>query len=103
MIRRPFPVRFGIGIPDPERFNWPSVSQVPAEHLLIERAFRLTLSAPEMTVLVGGLRVLKANAGQSNLGVFTKRPETLTNDFFVNLLVKNLDRFDLAGGLGSVG
>jgi catalase-peroxidase len=60
--------------------------QVPAEHLLIERAFRLTLSAPEMTVLVGGLRVLKANAGQSNHGVFTNQPETLTNDFFVNLL-----------------
>jgi catalase-peroxidase len=60
--------------------------QVPAEHLLIERALRLTLSAPEMTVLVGGLRVLKANAGQSNYGVFTKRPEALTNDFFVNLL-----------------
>jgi catalase-peroxidase len=60
--------------------------QVPAEYLLIERALRLTLSAPEMTVLVGGLRVLKANAGQSNHGVFTNRPETLTNDFFVNLL-----------------
>ena len=60
--------------------------QVPAEHLLIERAFRLTLSAPEMTVLVGGLRVLNANAGQSDYGVFTKRPGTLTNDFFVNLL-----------------
>ncbi len=60
--------------------------EVPAEHLLIERAFRLTLSAPEMTVLVGGLRVLKANAGQSDYGVFTKRPGTLTNDFFVNLL-----------------
>jgi len=59
---------------------------VPAEHLLIERAFRLTLSAPEMTVLIGGLRVLKANAGQSDHGVFTKQPETLTNDFFVNLL-----------------
>ncbi len=59
---------------------------VPAEHLLIERAVRLTLSAPEMTVLVGGLRVLKANAGQSDYGVFTKRPGTLTNDFFVNLL-----------------
>ena len=59
---------------------------VPAEHLLVERAFRLTLSAPEMTVLLGGLRVLKANAGQSNVGVFTRRPETLTNDFFVNLL-----------------
>ena len=60
--------------------------EVPAEHLLIERAFRLTLSAPEMTVLVGGLRVLNANAGQSERGVFTKRPGTLTNDFFVNLL-----------------
>ncbi|NIV46319.1 MAG: catalase-peroxidase, partial [Gammaproteobacteria bacterium] len=45
-----------------------------------------TLTAPEMTVLVGGMRVLNANAGQSELGVFTKRPETLTNDFFVNLL-----------------
>ena len=48
--------------------------QVPAEHLLIERAFRLTLSAPEMTVLIGGLRALNANTGQSNVGVFTKRP-----------------------------
>src|SRR6187401_2677927 len=60
--------------------------EVPAEHLLVERAHRLTLSAPEMTVLVGGLRVLKVNAGQGDHGVFTKRPETLTNDFFVNLL-----------------
>ncbi len=60
--------------------------EVPAEHLLIERAFRLTLSAPEMTALVGGLRVLKVNAGQGECSVFTKRPETLTNDFFVNLL-----------------
>jgi catalase-peroxidase len=59
---------------------------VPAEHLLIERAFRLTLTAPEMTVLVGGLRVLGANAGQSTAGVFTKQPGALTNDFFVNLL-----------------
>jgi catalase-peroxidase len=59
---------------------------VPAEHLLIERAFRLTLSAPETTVLVGGLRALKVNAGQSMHGVFTDRPGTLTNDFFVNLL-----------------
>jgi catalase-peroxidase len=58
----------------------------PAEHLLIERAVMLTLSAPEMTVLVGGMRVLNANTRQSNVGVFTKRPETLTNDFFVNLL-----------------
>ena len=60
--------------------------QVPAEHLLIERALMLTLSAPELTVLVGGLRVLNANAGQSRVGVFTMQPETLTNDFFVNLL-----------------
>jgi catalase-peroxidase len=60
--------------------------EVPAEHLLIERAFRLTLSAPEMTVLVGGLRVLGANAGQPSAGVFTKQPGALTNDFFVNLL-----------------
>jgi catalase-peroxidase len=59
---------------------------VPAEHLLIERACRLTLSAPEMTVLLGGLRALNANTGQSNLGVFTRKPGTLTNDFFVNVL-----------------
>ena len=58
---------------------------VPAEHLLIERALRLTLSAPEMTVLVGGLRALNVNT-KTNTGVFTKRPGTLTNDFFVNLL-----------------
>jgi catalase-peroxidase len=58
----------------------------PAEHQLIDRATLLTLSAPEMTVLVGGLRVLNANHRRSPLGVFTKRPETLTNDFFVNLL-----------------
>jgi catalase-peroxidase len=59
---------------------------VSAEELLIDRAQLLTLTAPEMTVLVGGLRVLNANVGQSRHGVFTKRPETLTNDFFVNLL-----------------
>jgi catalase-peroxidase len=59
---------------------------VPAEHLLIERAQMLTLSAPEMTVLVGGMRALGASAGQSNAGVFTNRPGVLTNDFFVNLL-----------------
>jgi catalase-peroxidase len=59
---------------------------VPAEHLLIERALRLTLSAPEMAALLGGLRVLKVNAGQSDHGVLTNRPGTLTNDFFVNLL-----------------
>ncbi|MDR3439633.1 catalase/peroxidase HPI [Telmatospirillum sp.] len=54
--------------------------------LLVDRANLLTLTAPEMTVLIGGLRVLNANVGQSGHGVFTKRPETLTNDFFVNLL-----------------
>jgi len=59
---------------------------VPAEELLVDRAQLLTLTAPEMTVLVGGLRILNANFGQSQHGVFTKRPETLTNDFFVNLL-----------------
>ena len=52
----------------------------------MDRAQLLTLTAPEMTVLLGGLRVLNANYGQSQHGVFTKRPETLTNDFFVNLL-----------------
>ena len=61
----------------------------PAEALLVDRANLLTLSAPEMTVLVGGLRVLNANTGGSQLGVFTKRPETLTNDFFVSLLDMN--------------
>ena len=60
--------------------------QLPAEHLLLERAQMLTLSAPEATVLAGGLRVLNANHQQSPLGVFTKQPEALTNDFFVNLL-----------------
>jgi catalase-peroxidase len=60
--------------------------QLPAEHLLIDRARLLTLSAPEMTALVGGMRVLNANARQSDIGVFTERPGTLTNDFFVNLL-----------------
>ena len=59
---------------------------VSAEALLIDKAQLLTLTAPEMTVLVGGLRVLNANAGQSRHGVFTQRTEALTNDFFVNLL-----------------
>jgi catalase-peroxidase len=59
---------------------------VSAEELLVDRAQLLTLTAPEMTVLVGGMRVLNANLGKSQHGVFTKRPETLTNDFFVNLL-----------------
>ena len=59
---------------------------VPAEKLLVDRAQLLTLTAPEMTVLLGGMRVLNTNAGQSPHGVFTRRPETLTTDFFVNLL-----------------
>jgi catalase-peroxidase len=56
------------------------------ETLLLDRAFMLNLTAPEMTVLIGGMRALNANAGQSAHGVFTDRPGTLTNDFFVNLL-----------------
>jgi catalase-peroxidase len=59
---------------------------VSAEELLVDRAQLLTLTAPEMTVLIGGLRVLNANFGESKHGVFTKQPETLTNDFFMNLL-----------------
>jgi catalase-peroxidase len=59
---------------------------LPAEHLLVDKAFMLTLSAPAMTALLGGLRVLDANAGESAHGVFTDRPGTLSNDFFVNLL-----------------
>jgi catalase-peroxidase len=62
-----------------------------AEEMLVDKAFLLTLTAPEMTALVGGLRVLGANAGRTDHGVFTKKPETLTNDFFVNLLDMNLD------------
>ena len=60
--------------------------RIPAEYLLIDRANLLTLSAPELTVLVGGLRVLGANQGGSSLGVLTENPGALTNDFFVNLL-----------------
>jgi catalase-peroxidase len=60
--------------------------RVSAEEMLVDKAQLLTLTAPEMTVLVGGLRVLNANTGQSQHGVFTHKPETLTNDFFVNLL-----------------
>ena len=60
--------------------------RLPAEYLLLDRANLLTLSAPELTVLVGGLRVLGANAGGSSLGVLTDTPGVLTNDFFVNLL-----------------
>lgn len=61
-------------------------SSISAEEMLIDRAQLLTLTAPELTVLLGGLRVLNINFGQSQHGVFTKRPEALTNDFFVNLL-----------------
>ncbi|MEQ4576860.1 MAG: catalase/peroxidase HPI [Gammaproteobacteria bacterium] len=64
---------------------------VPAEHLLIDRAQLLTLTAPELTVLVGGLRVLGANVGDSRHGVFTARPGVLSNDFFVNLLDMNTE------------
>ncbi|WP_432143493.1 catalase/peroxidase HPI [Streptomyces sp. bgisy084] len=64
-------------------------NRLPAEHLLLDKANLLTLSAPEMTVLIGGLRVLGANHQQSSLGVLTTAPETLTNDFFVNLLDLN--------------
>ena len=60
-----------------------------AEELLVDRAHMLTLTAPEMTILVGGMRVLNTNVGQSTLGIFTKRPQMLTNDFFVNLLDMN--------------
>jgi catalase-peroxidase len=63
----------------------------PAEQMLVDRATLLTLSAPEMTALLGGLRVLNANYKQSSMGVFTNRPGTLTNDFFVNLLDMGTD------------
>merc|ERR1711964_454788 len=65
--------------------------QRSAEELLVDRAHMLTLTAPEMTVLIGGMRVLNANVGRSELGVFTKQPETLTHDFFVNLLDMNTE------------
>ena len=63
----------------------------PAPEMLVDRAQQLTLTAPEMTVLVGGMRALNTNVGDSRLGVFTKRPEALTNDFFVNLLDMNTE------------
>jgi catalase-peroxidase len=66
-----------------------SGQRLSAEELLVDRAQLLTLTAPEMTVLVGGMRALNANVGQAKHGVFTNRPETLTNDFFVNLLDMN--------------
>jgi catalase-peroxidase len=74
--------------------------RLSAEELLVDRAQLLTLTAPEMTVLVGGLRVLGANAGQSTRGVFTKRPERLTNDFFVNLIDMGTEWQPSAGAEG---
>src|SRR4029079_10213815 len=68
------------------RNHYPAGEKLSPETLLLERANLLTLTAPEMTVLVGGLRVLNANTGRAQEGVFTDRPETLTTDFFVNLL-----------------
>jgi catalase-peroxidase len=75
---------------------------IPAEELLIDRAQLLTLTAPETTVLVGGLRVLNANFGQAKHGVFTKKPETLTNDFFVNLLSMSTQWQPVSGSEGVV-
>jgi catalase-peroxidase len=74
--------------------------RLSAEELLADRAQLLTLTAPQMTVLVGGLRVLGANVGKSAHGVFTKRPETLTNDFFVNLLDMSTEWKPSAGAEG---
>ena len=73
-----------------------------AEELLVERAYMLTLTPPEMTALVGGLRVLNANTGQSAHGVFTNRPGALTNDFFVNLLDMNTEWQASSGSDGRV-
>jgi catalase-peroxidase len=77
-----------------------SGQRLSAEELLVDRAQLLTLTAPEMTVLVGGMRALNANFGQSKHGVFTKRPETLTNDFFVNLLNMSTQWQPVAGSEG---
>ena len=77
-------------------------NRLPAEYLLLDRANLLTLSAPEMTVLVGGLRVLGANYQQSPLGVFTSTPGSLTNDFFVNLLDMGTTWKATADGRGHV-
>ena len=74
---------------------------VPAEYLLLERAQMLTLTGPELTVLVGGLRVLGANTGGSSSGVLTKRPGTLTNDFFVNLLDLDTEWQPMSGAADS--
>jgi catalase-peroxidase len=79
---------FGVLEPVADGFRnyLPRRYSVSAEELLVDKAHLLTLSAPEMTVLVGGLRVLNSNFGQTRHGVFTRRPEALTNDFFANLL-----------------
>jgi catalase-peroxidase len=82
------PVSFAVLEPTADGFRnyfGNGVRRSPAE-MLVDRASNLTLTVPEMTVLVGGLRVLNANAGQTQYGVFTNRPGTLSNDFFVNLL-----------------
>ncbi len=71
--------------------NYGSKQRLSPEEVLVDRAQLLKLTAPEITVLIGGLRVLGANVGKSTHGVFTKRPETLTNDFFVNLLDMNTE------------
>jgi len=76
-------------VADGFRNYWRGKQRLSAEELLVDKAQLLRLTAPEMTVLVGGLRVLGANAGNSKHGVFTKKPGTLTNDFFVNLLDMN--------------
>ena len=82
------PVSFAVLEPTADGFRnyfGNGVNRSPAE-MLVDRASNLTLTVPEMTVLVGGMRVLNANAGQTQYGIFTDRPGTLTNDFFVNLL-----------------
>jgi catalase-peroxidase len=82
------PVSFAVLEPTADGFRnyfGPDVQRSPAE-MLVDRASNLTLTVPEMTVLIGGMRVLDANAAQTHYGVFTDRPGTLTNDFFVNLL-----------------
>jgi catalase-peroxidase len=77
---------------------------LPLEHGLLDRAFMLRLTAPEMTVLIGGMRALNANFGQSQHGVFTDRPEKLTNDFFTNLLDMDTEwRASGSNGNGSAG
>ena len=91
---------FAVLEPEADGFrNWTSKrADRPTPELLVDRAHLLTLTAPEMTVLLGGLRVLGANVGRSRHGVFTSRPETLTNDFFVNLLDMRTEWKKAAGG-----